>query len=58
MKRQFFGYALGSALESQYWLDRALARNLLRVKNGFDLITRMHNGVQNIQMLIDDLPRK
>lgn len=53
--RQFFGYALGSALEAQYWYDRAYARKLI---DNVYIPGKLKDGIAAIRGLLDRLKRE
>lgn len=55
--RQFFGYALGSALEAQFWLERAVARKLITVKAAASLFVRLQDNIKAVTTLIASLGR-
>lgn len=55
--RQFYGYARGSALESSYWLDRAISRRLIPVAEGVPMLQRLRENTAGIEALIASLPK-
>jgi four helix bundle protein len=55
--RQFYGYARGSALESAYWLDRAISRRLIPVESGVPMLQRLREHTTDIEGLIAVLPK-
>ena len=55
--RQFYGYARGSALESAYWLDRAIARKLVPVVEGVPMLQRLRDYTTHLEGLIAVLPK-
>jgi four helix bundle protein len=56
--RQFYGYALGSALESIYWLERAIARELIDKVTGYARLQQLRLCTASLEHLISDVKRE
>jgi four helix bundle protein len=56
--RQFYGYALGSALESIYWLERAIARELVDKGNGVQKLQALRLCTASLEHLISGIARE
>lgn len=55
--RQFYGYALGSALESIYWLERAIARDLIDKAEGVWKLQTLRQHTVTLEQLISEIRR-
>lgn len=56
--RQFYGYARGSAMETCWWLDRAISRKLVPMQDGMPMLSRLRESLTQLEGLIGDLPRR
>jgi four helix bundle protein len=53
--RQFYGYAYGSGLEAEYWLDRCISRKLIETGSGIP--QKLNVELVQLKWIIDQIER-